>query len=82
MRLALLDRRGRRCLYEVWRAGVLYSRSTPSPSISAGGTTIQPRRQPVIRQALEKLFTPITRSSGVTSGRNDGALAPEKLSRS
>ncbi len=62
---------------------VLYSRSTPTASTSAGGSTIQPSRQPVIRQALEKLLMLMTRSSGVVSGRNEGALpAGPKLSRS
>jgi hypothetical protein len=60
----------------------LYSISTPRPSISAGGQTIQPRRQPVIRQALEKLFTPMIRSSAVASGRKDGADGRSKVRRS
>jgi hypothetical protein len=62
---------------------VLYSSSTPRLSTSGGGTTIQPSRQPVIRQALEKLLVLISRSPAPANGRNEGAeRAAPKLSRS
>jgi len=61
---------------------VLYSRSTPRASTRLGGATIQPSRQPVIRQALEKLLVDTSRSSGSASGRKDGAPPGPKLSRS
>ncbi|MCY1527957.1 hypothetical protein D9M68_630430 [compost metagenome] len=60
---------------------LLYSISLPmSPSI-AGGTTIQPRRHPVMRQALEKELQLMTRSSGVAMSRKDGAHGASKLMR-
>jgi hypothetical protein len=40
----------------------LYSISLARSSASSSGTTIQPARQPVMRQALEKLLTETMRS--------------------
>src|SRR5262245_4159620 len=62
---------------------VLYSISLPRSTDSAGGTTSQPSRQPVISQDLENVFALTTRSSGSDSARNDGADFPSpKKSRS
>ncbi len=62
---------------------VLYSTSTAIASVSFGGSTIQPIRQPVIRQALEKLLVLMTRSPSSASGRKEGAEVPgPKISRS
>ena len=52
---------------------VLNSISLPMPSISAGGSTSQPRRQPVMRKLLEKLCATTSRSSGVARSRKLGA---------
>ena len=52
---------------------VLYSISLPISGIRASGAMIQPRRQPVISQALEKLFALTTRASRPAMSRNDGA---------
>src|SRR4029077_6615654 len=55
---------------------VLYSISLPRSGISDGGATIQPSRQPVISQALEKLLVLTRRSSGSARSRKDGAQRP------
>jgi hypothetical protein len=39
----------------------------------SGGATIQPSRQPVIAQALEKLCSTTTRSSGSATSWKEGA---------
>ena len=52
---------------------MLYSSSDPRSGHDVGGTTIQPTRQPVMLQALEKLLTTINRSRSSARVRNDGA---------
>jgi hypothetical protein len=52
---------------------MLYSVSISKLGPSAAGAVIQPSRQPVIDQVLEKLLTTMTRSSGSACSRNDGA---------
>ena len=54
---------------------LLYSISLARSSVSDAGTTIQPTRHPVMDQALEKLLTEMTRSSGAQCLRKDGADA-------
>ena len=55
---------------------VLNSISLPVASSSAGGTTSQPRRQPVISQDLEKVLVLMMRSSSCIASRNEGATPP------
>ena len=43
---------------------VLYSISLPRSATSAGGTTSQPRRQPVMHHDFENVLVLMTRSSG------------------
>jgi hypothetical protein len=52
---------------------LLNSSSLPAPAIAAGGNTSQPRRQPVIRKLLLKLWATISRSSGAATSRKLGA---------
>jgi hypothetical protein len=52
---------------------VLNSISLPMPSTIAGGSTSQPRRQPVMRKLLEKLCVTTSRSSGFEMSRKLGA---------
>ena len=55
---------------------VLYSISLPRSPTRPAGSTIQPRRQPVISQLFENELTQMTCSSRVAMSRNDGATAP------
>ncbi|MCY1373385.1 hypothetical protein D9M69_606590 [compost metagenome] len=48
---------------------VLNSISLPRAGVSAAGSTSQPRRQPVMRKLLEKLWATMTRSSGAATSR-------------
>ena len=52
---------------------VLYSISLPNPCMRSVGICIQPKRQPVINQDLEKLFTEMTRSSLSLISKKEGA---------
>ena len=55
---------------------VLYSMSLPRSAATLGGTTSQPRRQPVISQDLEKVLVLMMRSSSCIASRNEGATPP------
>ena len=52
---------------------VLNSSSLPTCGVMSGGITRYPKRQPVIRKALEKLCTTTSRSSGSATSRKLGA---------
>ncbi|MCY1553850.1 hypothetical protein D9M68_903760 [compost metagenome] len=52
---------------------VLNSISLPMAWVSGLGSTSQPRRQPVMRKLLEKLWATIRRSSGTATSRKLGA---------
>ena len=52
---------------------VLNSISLPMASVAEGGSTSQPRRQPVMRKLLEKLWATIKRSSGSAMSKKLGA---------
>ncbi len=54
---------------------VLYSIMLNRASVTHSGVTIQPMRQPVIAQLLEKLFTTMSGSSGSAMSMNEGATA-------
>jgi len=54
---------------------MLNSISFSSAGVTEAGAVIQPSRQPVIDQVLEKLLTTITRSSGSAICRKLGATA-------
>ena len=73
--LAVLQGRRRRPLHGIEAQELLYSISLARSSVSDAGTTIQPTRHPVMDQALEKLLTEMTRSSGAQCLRKDGADA-------
>ena len=72
-RLALLDGRNRRALQEgLAAAGVEFQQALDDRDKPAG-ITIQPSRQPVMAQVLEKLLTAMTGSSGRANCRTEGA---------
>ena len=73
--LAVLQGRRRRPLHGIEDAGTVVFDQQARSSVSDAGTTIQPTRHPVMDQALEKLLTEMTRSSGAQCLRKDGADA-------
>jgi len=76
-RLAVADRGQAGALGEHRRAGGVVLDQLSRSALRPRGTTIQPRRQPVISQLLEKVLVLIKRSSASQIARNDGATPPE-----
>ena len=70
------------CCAKVAADAVLNSFIFSSVGIMPGGAVIQPMRQPVMLQDLEKLFSTSTGSSSPAISRKEGARVPSNTMRS